>query len=100
MLSDSIVSSYNPGRNNYKGLDQSFLSDYIWPHARPNATIHDAYNCKMLGGEPWPTQRPDDKFCFAACFLPCCDVGLNQAQRMSECPHECRPKDHQDWKYC
>lgn len=85
---------------NAKGADQWFLYDIVWPVAKANATVHDSYLCNQFGGEPFPTQRPNDKFCFAACFLPCCDTSLNQTNRMPECPMECRPKEHQDWYYC
>ena len=100
MLSEKIKIAYNNGGNNDKGADQSFLSDHVWPIAQTSATIHDSYNCRFLGGDPFPTQRPSDRFCFAACFWPCCEVELNQTNRMPECPIECRPKDHQDWKFC
>ena len=100
MLSNDITQSYNSGGHNFKGSDQSFLRNHVWPHAEKIATIHDAYSCRMFGGDPFPTRRPSDRYCFAACFWPCCDISINQTQRMPDCPIECRPKDHQDWNTC
>ena len=99
ILSKSL--KLNQKNLNNKDYDQYFLSNFVWPIAKKSATVHDSYNCKYLGGEPFPTKRPEDKFCFASCSLPCCDQTLNQKNRkMDVCPVECRPKDHQDWIYC
>ena len=100
ILSEQVTSMYNRNGQNQKGLDQRFLTDHVYIHAKKSATVHDSYYCKIFGGEPFPTQRPNDKYCFAACFWPCCDTSLNQNQRMPECPSECRPKNHKDWIYC
>lgn len=86
--------------SNSKGADQMFLSEYIWPKAKKNSTVHDSYNCGEFGGDPFPTQRPNDKFCFVACFLPCCIEDVNDTRKMPECPIACRPQNNQDWKYC
>ena len=59
------------------------------------------YLGKQFGGEPFPRKRPDNKYCYAACSLPCCDESLDQNNRQLEmCPSLCRPKNHEDWIYC
>lgn len=100
LIDKNVQYKYKWNDDNYKGADQEFLSKYIWPLAINNATMHDSYSCNFFGGEPFPSERPLDRFCFAACFWPCCDKKLNQTDRMPECPIECRPKNHQDWIYC
>ena len=100
ILSEKITKTYNQQGLNYKGYDQSFLRNYVWPHAKLNSTSHDSYNCMHFGGEPFPKKRPDHIFCFSTCSLPCCDINLEQSIRMPECPNVCRPIEHQDWIYC
>jgi hypothetical protein len=97
---DNIQDKFNYGDSNPKNLDQTYLTDKVWPIASKNATIHDAYNCKFLGGEAFPTQRPPNLYCFISCFFPCCKEIYNQTQRMAICPQECRPKNHPEWDRC
>lgn len=99
-IEKQIQDRYNHGDSNPKNLDQTYLSEKVWPIASKNATIHDAYNCKFLGGEPFPTQRPPNLYCFISCFFPCCKEIYNQTHRMAVCPQECRPKDHPEWERC
>lgn len=99
-ISKDIQANFNPQKSNLKGYDQSYLAQHVWSIANQNATIHDSYNCLSMGGEPFPTQRPTNMYCFVSCFDPCCDEIHNQTQRMPPCPIECRPKDHQDWTTC
>lgn len=100
-ITDKIQSEFNPGQTkNLKGYDQFYLTQHVWPMAKQNATMHDSYNCQVYGGDPFPTQRPTDRYCFVTCFFPCCDLKHNQTARMPECPLECRPKDHPEWTTC
>lgn len=100
IMSRRIQKDFNPLNLNPKLVDQGFLTAYVWPIAEFNSTIHDSYLCSVLGGEPFPTRRPEDKYCHVACFIPCCDSSLNQVQTMPLCPIQCRPKEHQNWYYC
>lgn len=79
-----------------KGLDQDLLRDNLWPLMRNDLLVHDSYCCtKFKGSRPWPTKRQTmefvgDKFPWEK----------NGKFKVEECPKECRPKDHADWKYC
>ena len=75
-----------------------FRRRHIWPKAKFNATMHDSYSCSVYGGEPFPTQRPENLYCFVSCFNPCCEESANQTQRMPDCPKECRLKP--EWEKC
>ena len=65
-----------------------------------NATIHDAYLCSWLGGDPWPSKRPVYN-CFVGCSHCCDQIEQSDSFKYDKvCPEECRPKNHQDWIYC
>lgn len=99
-ISTSTQNQFNAAASNPKYLDQSYLSSHVWPFARTNATVHDSYTCAMFGGEPFPTRRSPDMYCFVSCFYPCCDLKYNQTARMPPCPAQCRPKEHPEWDTC
>ena len=83
--------------------DQKFLADHVWPYAKFQALAHDSFHCLRNYGlkpEPFPTQRHLEKGtnCFVGCIRPCCDKGTTMP--FTQCPKECRPKDHPEWIYC
>lgn len=82
-------------KNWRKGLDQQFLSKYLWNKAKSDAVIHDSYLCKSIkspNNRPWPTQRiPNVHNNF---------VGANGGILNKTCPVGCRPKEHKDWTLC
>lgn len=79
-----------------KGQDQRFLNIYVYNNLKKNSIIHDSYTCGMYrDGEPFPTRRKGACFVGGANQISC----LNETMRR-ECPTDCRPKDHQDWKTC
>jgi hypothetical protein len=101
----NVQLKYNIDLNNYKNLDQLYLQERVWPIAAVNATIHDSYNCKVYGGESFPTQRPTNVNCFVSCFYPCCNENsvsdeIKSNLVMSKCPIQCRPRDKIEWEYC
>ena len=76
--------------------DQYMLREYFWPIARRNATIHDSFYCKLMGGRAFPTQRKAD--CHVG-HIGCCDEATNRT--FGECPIECRPDQHRnEWTTC
>ena len=89
--------------HNSKGPDQDILRMYIWPWAKDFAMAHDSYYCKKYASEKmlsraFPTERKDDRFNFVGCKMQeDCRLYFNYR---TECPPECRPKHHPDWKYC
>lgn len=84
----SYMSKRNP--------DQYMLREYFWPIARHNATMHDSFYCKSLGGRPFPTRREAD--CHVG-YIGCCDEKSN-ATYNAQCPIECRPLQHTEWTTC
>lgn len=83
-----------------KGQDQFLLNWYFWPIAKQNATVHDSYHCKELGGQPFPTQRPKYSNCYVG-NLGCCETEPNSKKWAHVCSPECRPKDKiNEWIYC
>ncbi|XP_063845785.1 uncharacterized protein LOC135091770 [Scylla paramamosain] len=77
--------------------DQAVLGRELWPVARRNATVHDAYTCRIFPGSlPFPSRRFNFTF-----------VGMRSYRKRfrndkvpKRCPAACRPKEHQDWLYC
>ena len=68
---------------------------YLWPWGKWSALSHDAYTCLQFPRtSPWPTQRKMTTNNFVASVVSANDV------LKEECPMKCRPKEHQDWKYC
>ena len=68
---------------------------YLWPWGKWSALSHDAYTCLQFPRtSPWPTQRKMTTNNFVASV-----VSANDILKL-ECPMKCRPKEHQDWKYC
>jgi hypothetical protein len=96
----NIAKSYNSDGKSQKGRDQDFLQSYFLNHAQKNSMTHASFHCNSFGGsniQAFTVKRPNN-YCFATCSL-CCDAKYNESWPY-ECPVECRPKDHQDWKYC
>ena len=56
---------------------------------------HDSYHCgKYEGALPFPSQREREKNNFVGAVV---SRGIRLKK---ECPRECRPKSHKDWKNC
>ena len=70
------------------------------PWAKDLALSHDSYLCKKYTNTiPFPTQRIADGHCnFVGCRENTSDI-INFTKNY-ECPYECRPVDHKDWKFC
>lgn len=95
----------NSGFHWGKGVDQSLLSEYLWPVARGDMASHDSFTCSHFRSKvvrPFPTKRiagPDYKTGVRNNF-----VGSNGGQislaNVKACPKECRPKNHKDWLLC
>ena len=68
------------------------------PWAKDLALSHDSYHCKnYTNTTPLPTQRIVDGHCN---YIGCCEVCEDYNNITYECPNECRPVDHKDWKFC
>lgn len=87
-----------------KGNDQTALAAIVTKVAKSDSLVHDAYHCtsNLVKGsipKPWPSKRDfvrNDKNKTLPNF-----VGNTGWDGIAfECPPECRPKDHQDWKIC
>jgi hypothetical protein len=88
--------------NRYRGRgDQWFLVDYVWAKVRDHSLAFDSFFCAKYGGRPFPSQRPKG-LCYLGCIRPCCinSTDNDSSKYMKPCPVGCRPKDHQDWKFC
>jgi len=82
-----------------KGNDQDVLDRFMWPVVKKDTIQHDSFLCKTFPGSiPFPSQRKD------GIFIGCKrNVNVNipcERSNMTECPKECRPIDHQDWRSC
>lgn len=79
--------------------DQYMLREYFWPVAKRNATIHDSFYCKSMGGRGFPTRRHAN--CHVG-YIGCCDDETSANNRsFYECPLECRPFEHRnEWITC
>ncbi len=94
ILDSKTASKFNSNNESPKGHDQFFLSDYVYPLIHKKSIIHDSYLCKGFGGGPWPTKRIGN--CFVGSPASCNITGTD----FYDCPVECRPKMHPDWKKC
>ena len=86
-----------------KGIDQRLLAKHIWPYAKDDSVIHDSYTCKRsdlrgTGIRPFPTRRLHGTHNFVGDRWS--NAGEITIKKHGECPRECRPKEHTDWKIC
>ena len=81
---------------------QTALSNVVAPKAANDGFVHDSYLCqeaRLIKGSQssaFPIQRTDSSS-KKANF-----VGNTRGSLpiTFECPDECRPRDHKDWKLC
>ena len=74
-------------------------SNMLFLNYREDHTSFDSFFCTELNSfdaRPWPSQRPESKnnepnFVGAKSK----DVSISD-----ECPEDCRPRSHKDWKFC
>jgi len=79
-----------------KADDQKILNHYMWPIVSMDAMVHDSFFCRWKpNGRPFPTRRLP-----AEPFVGCASRPCKYDFEKLKCPKECRPKEHQDWKYC
>lgn len=79
-----------------KGDDQLVLNTYVWPVIMSNTMVHDSFFCEWPpGGRPFPTKRHFKEPFVGCAFRPC-----TFSKKELRCPHKCRPRLHQDWRYC
>jgi hypothetical protein len=92
LLSPDVVRCYS-GEH-----DQTFLGDYLWPHASMYAGMtleYDSFHCKKFpNSRPFPTRKES-----ATLFVGCRRLNCTQ-DKHEECPIKCRPSHHQDWIWC
>jgi hypothetical protein len=94
IMDPKIASKFNANLSSPKRQDQFFLSEYVYERIRSKSIVHDSYSCHILGGSPWPTQRVGN--CFVGSPAGCNATTTD----FYDCPIECRPKSHPDWKKC
>ena len=98
MLHPVISKDYNSqNRPNLKMLDQTFLTIHVYQLIYNKSMVHDSFLCKKFGNEnnkPFPSKRIGN--CFVGGFTEFC----NPNDTYYDCPVECRPKEHIDWKTC
>jgi hypothetical protein len=102
MTNPVIAENYNKNDRDRKGYDQFFLSDFVWPFAKLNATVHDSFTChEYVNSAPFPTKRLNPK-CFVGSPDECEEsLGiLSPLKSENFCPIDCRPHVHLDWFYC
>jgi hypothetical protein len=93
VVDKSIGQKYNKNGKSPKGNDQLFLSDKVYKFFVNQATIHDSYSCKKFANsKPFPTERKVVDHVGSVNYAP--------PDKIQECPIECRPSNHQNWKYC
>ena len=93
ILLDSKHSLAPPKERNH---DQVLLEKYFWPVVRNEAMVHDSYTCqKYWNAQPFPTQRLNN---VTSNFV---GAVVSKGQKVPRgCPIQCRPYNHQDWKFC
>ena len=77
-------------------INWDMLTKFLWPIAKQDMMAHDSYHCEFFKSpmnQPWPTRRPLDGMNYAG-------ARFARANLTSECPTECRPKNHPEWKLC
>ncbi|XP_063592824.1 uncharacterized protein LOC134769947 isoform X1 [Penaeus indicus] len=82
-----------------KSLDQKLLMRIVWPEIQHDLLNHASYPCKHpeLGPTvPLPTRRVGREYCGLSAFNP----NLSLPILNTDCPVECRPKEHLDWTKC
>ena len=92
-IDEQISKTFNPTGLTPKGYDQNFLAQHVYKLIKTNSTIHDSYICMSYqDSKPFPTERKV-KDHVGSVWVP-------EPIKITECPKECRPPDHQDWIYC
>ncbi|XP_053654572.1 uncharacterized protein [Cherax quadricarinatus] len=77
--------------------DQEILKSHLWPIARLNATVHDAYTCRRFGrASPFPSRRVNFTFVGQRSYRS----RFHRERTYISCPLYCRPKNHKNWFYC
>nr|XP_027229553.1 uncharacterized protein LOC113821261 [Penaeus vannamei] len=82
-----------------KSLDQKLLRAIVWPEIKHDLLDHASYPCQHpeLGPTaPLPTRRVGREYCGLSAFNPNLSLPILQ----TDCPVECRPKEHLDWIKC
>ena len=85
-----------------KGSDQEALTDIVAPNAAADSLVHDSYLCKSgyLPGSKtvaFPTRRQGSKYNL---WVPNFVGNTGHYGIQIECPIDCRPAEHLDWKFC
>ena len=93
VVDKSMGRKYNENGQSPKGNDQYFLSQQVYQSVVNKATIHDSYSCKQFANsKPFPTERKVIDHVGSLNYAP--------PDKIKECPVDCRPQNHKDWKYC
>lgn len=92
LLTPDLVRCYTGER------DQTFLEEFIWPHANLHRQItleYDSFHCqKYTNARPFST-RKQSSTTFVGCRRPNCT-----RDEHLPCPTKCRPANHLDWIWC
>ena len=83
-------------------IPQLYILNYFRPWAKDVALVHDSYLCKKYNStpiQPFPTRRKKGLGNFVG-SIPELKSSTIIFSDKNQCPVECRPKNHKDWKYC
>jgi hypothetical protein len=57
ILDRSVSNAFTKNGTYPRGGDQKFLAKHVYRLIKSSALVHDSYNCRSLGGDPWPKKR-------------------------------------------
>jgi hypothetical protein len=97
---NSIIKDF--GKIWQKGSDQKALAKIVAPHAAVDSLVHDSYLCNsgfLKGSKPvgYPTKRSGNQY---NVMVPNFVGNTGKDGIHIECPVDCRPANHKDWKFC
>ena len=92
LMNKTLCERFNPNSVSQREGDQDFLGQRVYKLFGKNSTIHDSYYCRLFNdSQPFPTERSIKNH-----------IGSHVHAKpvIFQCPIECRPIGHKDWKYC
>ena len=92
LMNKTLCERFNPNSVSQREGDQDFLGQRVYKLFGKNSTIHDSYYCSLFNdSQPFPTQRS---------IRDHIGSHVHAKPVIFQCPIECRPSNHKDWKYC
>lgn len=95
LMNKQLCRRFNKNQQSPKQKDQQFLAQNVYGMIVSRSLVHDSYFCKKYSNaKPFPTQR------IVMDHVGSVKSEKNATKNIKECPKDCRPPDHQDWKFC